>query len=64
MIRLARLSPAGASWTLPRKSEKQALRDRYIDFLKTYGLPEPLGEMFFRMLYDRFPAVKEGGGRR
>ena len=44
-----------------RKSEKQALRDRYIDFLKTYGLPEPLGEMFFRMLYDRFPAVKEGG---
>ena len=43
-------------------SSSEALLDRYIDFLKTYGLPEPLGEMFFRMLYDRFPAVKEGGG--
>jgi P4 family phage/plasmid primase-like protien len=48
---------------------KQELSDAYADFIARHGLPDALGSLFFKHLYDRLPQLKEmrpriAGGRQ
>jgi P4 family phage/plasmid primase-like protien len=46
------------------RESKDALRNAFSEHLDKLGIPDQLGDSFFRHLYDRYPDVKDGRVRR
>jgi phage/plasmid-associated DNA primase len=38
---------------------KDALREAYVDFCEECGMPDTLGDWFFKSMYERWPMVKD-----